>query len=435
MARWNTERLRRVARGILADDPASCAHAVRELGPLSVCLTPQVLDQAARHPSRPPWVKPSQFVADDEIRILIAWREPPEFPLRPAFPLPLRWRRGADDPGLPESLLDLAQGIRSTMGIEEFGLCRSTAFETIDMSLAGLQLGSESAWPALCAQLCLRRQNLRNRPEVTATAIFDPNEGPRPVERGSLTSKVEAAADAGVTWLFVAPADRRKAESAAGQRLNIGVLNASTAPMEMLEPMLAVLEAPPGPGSPLERRIEYYQHLHPWNREGAQDYYVDQLLGELVRRCADTHAVKFRDLRGGTLVSMLSTNPENLLFSVAVLRPRRLLALHSDASGPDHARVRRILEHEELRETEVECRSFGSMDDDSYLSRIHELLQSVGDAQGPLVLDVTPGPKPVAILMTRTLSRAHGIVYLQTKTHGRHYKPGTETLVRLERFI
>ena len=324
-------------------------EVARSLGALgALWLRPEVLDRARRwvrsfhgastqgdSTSEPP--DPGGLLRRGEIGVLLALPNPTRYPLlRPAFVLPLEWRRGGTcSPRLPQGLAAFAAGVLADVNATDLSLHLPPRLEEAGADFSGLALSCESAWAMLAAGAIVAAEGGATVPGVLASAAWTRRSGQPQGSIGRvqrIAAKIEAAAASGATAIFLPEEQRTRVEQeprGPGLRdLDIRYLsNAPATPARALAPLLEALEAAPrrAAGASFEQCCGYYTRAA---RSRQNDYYRDELLAELAARLrpALPRTPGMADVDGVVVIASPNWAVAGLV--VEVFQPRRVLLLH-----------------------------------------------------------------------------------------------------------
>lgn len=398
-------------------------------------------------PRLPATVPPGAF------HVLVAVRG--DFPaLQPAFVLPLRWVRDGDHSRrLPATLLEHADqavvlnGARPGAGkAGRWGLHPHFSGD-LDFDLSGLEIDGASAMAAMLAALQLAEVGNGAVGTVLASAEWNGTAWSR-VE--SIAEKLDAARDCGATRVFLS--DDNEAEVDAWERSNgglpiVGYLRAESNPWKSLEPFLHEVEAPPLPDAPLALHDVYFQRaLAPRPKgDAGRDYYLEKLVRPIAAKCENDPGV--RDIPGPVrcLVGCVAPGtPPAVALLARLLRPAMVRLLHSplsgDRSGQLAGDLRVIAEHlrgeagvPDVQPWELDL--FG-LSLEGLAERLREkfslaeirTIDRAGD--GPLVVDVTNGPKRLSLAILKALPVGATCVLVDSEqSGGRVHRIGSEQVV------
>jgi len=317
---------------------------VHELGPLAnVWLRPEVIDRARAWrdavneipASENRWVAPSP--ERGQIGILLATHNPETLPLlRPAFVLPVEWRRGEkNSQRLPIGLADEARRVLEDLELVEPSLHLASWLEEMDADFSALEFTTDSAWAALAAGAIVTHEGGVTLPDVMVSAAWT-----RERQKGqgrirsvqSIDHKLAAAAACGAKWIFVPQENRHEVEALAadhpGRELQIDYLpNLSTVPRAAIATVVSALQAKPtrDAGADFAQRSNYYVRMP---RPKQDTYYRDELLAEVVAMLEpsvrdDQHLL---DIDG--IVIIVSESKSIVHLMVGLFDPARVLLLY-----------------------------------------------------------------------------------------------------------
>ena len=394
-------------------NPFLASEAALRLGPLARWwLRPEVLETAAEadvpDPIRASWLRrPALHLGSGSCWILVAKPYRRELPLlRPAFILPVIWRREASAYGvLPDALERMARGVRRDM--VETGLVDADAADGLRLAmpnheglgridLSGLEgVTWDSAWLPLAGGLVMAAEGGRPRADVFATGAL--RDGAiRAVE--SIEAKLAVAEEWGARTLF-APEEGLERLGDPGSLEVAGVTSDGRPVREVLRPYLEALEVPPPASAPRPSRARHY--LRTADEGRARAYFTETCLPEIAGECAEALARRL-ERPPDALVTIASDSPDLVLLATAALRPRRCLILHT----PDrHSDGIRAMEGGELAGCSLELAVFetGPAMRDQLRDAVERFRWRAGG--GPLAIDVTPGRKDMSVALALTAAR------------------------------
>ncbi|MCS6852809.1 MAG: hypothetical protein NZ700_16750 [Gemmataceae bacterium] len=260
--------------------------------------------------------------------VVYAVDDPESFPLlRPAFAVPLQWRRGESvDCGLPKRLHNLAERVKGHLDVKaSWSLHRLPPFDHLDLSGLDELLSHESGWASVAAALLLLLHGGKPRPDVWATGAWDQNTYLQPVT--GLSAKVDLARQWRINRLFV-PEVQLGAVKASGLEL-LPLHTGRRNPREALRSYLIALEAPPPRTATREERCNYYMRL-PADSAERNAYYRDNLLPDIIAECRSRLIAPHDGWSPSHLITLVSKNPELIELSAQALGVRCCLLLYAD---------------------------------------------------------------------------------------------------------
>ena len=175
-----------VGRGAAAWNVETSLRSPGMLGPLAGSwLRAEVLSLARRwqremhgEPGGTPGVNAAP-IERGQIGILLATQNAKSFPLlRPAFVLPVEWRRaGRSSDLLPAGMADFANSVLRDVGVADLSLHLAALLEKSGTDLSGLRFSYESAWAALAAGAIVAKQQGATLPDVLVSAAWTSADG------------------------------------------------------------------------------------------------------------------------------------------------------------------------------------------------------------------------------------------------------------------
>jgi hypothetical protein len=450
---FDLQRLHELCGSLLpeAGGNGQAFRVVRALGPLgALVLRPDVLARAVAWQREmngelgplPP--APVRLVQRGQVGILLATRNPAALPLlRPAFVLPVEWRRGdASSPLLPTGLAVLADAVLRDLGLSGLSLHLASWLERDGADFSALDVSPDSAWAALAAAAIVTDDGGATLPDVLVSAAWTREQDQRGwVARvDHVPEKLDAALAEGARVVLLP--QENAIEAAAWRDRNPRALieirhlsNAPGAPRRVLAPVLHALEAAPAraAGASFKQRSNYYIRMP---EEGLNEYYRDELLDEVVaemRPQVEDHP-PLRDVSGLVIIASKSWSLGPLLASL--FDPQRMLILHDgalpgptrilSASLPTCGRSGRPDRHVQA----VECEPGKTFSDDVAAA----VAAFAGDADADrIVIDLTAGYRDFHFAVLSSLPRNAEVVFVHAPQDRRHprVRPGTERLRRL----
>lgn len=310
--------------------------------------------------------------------------------LREAFTLPVRWvPRKTSDPRLPQDLARLANDLIGKEKVEGFSLelgehCPSLA------DFTATALPCESAGAILTATLRAVRHGGEIDPTISATASWNHEDGPGPVE--GTDRKITEACAWGVAQVFVPKHD--STANAAAMRLGVGPSG--------VDALTRALNMPPV-GQDLMTQSRWQEAASRQGHPRAISFYAQSLVEAIAADAHTRWVSKNPNAKlpvGGTLVISVSTQLEATLLSVAVHRPERLVILElPEPRGKPRGETEGL--PATLRHLGVSCPmqmprlgSIHPTPDDIAASLDGRLL-----AGRSVTVNVTPGPKDLALAL------------------------------------
>ena len=355
-SRWPTSR-----RGQHA------ATVVRRLGaPLArVWAKPDVIAAAEAYhrelyglPAQPLVAVPAGVTtARGRCQLLLVTKGYRDLPLlRPAFILPVEWRRvaeaGESSPRLPGGLAEFATTVLADVTVDGLSLHLPVEYEEAGVDLSALQFGHESAWAALAAGAMIFNEQGAMLRDIMATARWSAERSGRtsgwvmPVE--GVVEKLTAATAAGARLVFVSRENRADVErwrALGGDGPEIRELSSQIkpSPAAAIADLLEAIELPPtrAADDSFDRRRDYHLRMP---ATMADDYYREELLADVCDRLrgrlpSDPRLAEVRRL---VFIASQSLSVPYLLTSL--FNPNHILVLHDGAIGePTLARCLRDL--------------------------------------------------------------------------------------------
>lgn len=430
----------------------TCARGVvSALGPLApLWLKPHVLDRAhawhcemLREPVSPraPAERPVQR---GQIGILLATEKATSLPLlRPAFVLPVEWRRdGRSSPLLPRGLAAFADEVLRDVGIDGLSLHVASWLEREGGDFSAFSFSPGSAWAALAAGAIVTRQGGATKPDVFVSAAWtreSPTRGWIAAVDG-VDAKLDAAlaADASVVLFPQENAVEATAWLARHPDARLEIRHLSNVPGEphrVLAPVLHALEAAPSraAGATFEVCSDYYVRMP---EEGHNDYYRHELAAEVVSRMRPQvdGDERLRDVERLVIIASKSWSLGILLASL--FDPRDVLVLHD---GGLDAALRTLGETLPTcgragrpdRAVRAACCRPGATFVDDVAAGLAAFAASGGG--GRIAIDLTAGYRDFHFAVISSLPQDAEVVFVHAPQDRRHarVKPGTERLRRL----
>ena len=363
--------------------------------------------------------------------------------LREALLLPVCWEKGTHpDNRLPVKLLDLADDIldslcryaegrtetwAGSLCSDDWSLCAA-----VDVDLGGFEIDPKSAAVSLMAGLLVVASGGKPNPKIVATGAWKAGVGIESI--GGLGPKTQlAACSPGVQMLFVPEFQQPGAEQFAdeirangsGGPLDIKSLKTTTSdPLRALSDLLAELEMPPSDNAEFTERKDHYLRLVGWNRDGAQRYYRNRLLSEIVARCRTKVQAQTSDGSFDVLATILTRNYDLAVIAVGAFRPNRCILFFTDDTKKHlndcREQMAPWLAKDRVQPIEIDAEA----DVESLAQTISDTLRPVCDQK--LVIDLTPGKKTMTLAMYEAAPPAAMLYYLHNKWRGRIVEPDSE---------
>jgi hypothetical protein len=380
------ERLLARRMGQLPDSEAERLHG--ELGRLSTWwLADPVLDRLraiiGHEPGR------NRSLLDGEFAVLFARIDGPEW-LQPAFALPLRWADGhaADDPKLPAHLRALADRIRRAVLRSPTAALPTLHLGAGCPDLSRLDMPADSAGAVLYASLHCAMHRVAPCPTRTASAAL----GTLGLDSiAGIEAKTHAAARIGIAEIAIAPRQGFDAMRCAKDVRLIPVAGASGE--AQLAYVASLLDAPPTRGS-FEERRDWYNRTPGRGSVEKLDFYSSALVRDLADAIRKAGPVPELD----TLILCAGRVVEPMLLAAESLRARRVILLHDDAGEASAAERSRPHFSRLTCRPQVELLPTGI---GVGPERLDELLRERVRPDERLGIDITPGPKHIAIYLER----------------------------------
>lgn len=309
-----------------------------------------------------------------------------------SFGIPLKWRRGpVHDPRLPPSLRAVAETAPLTLNLDsERGEADSWKLHLGDgcPDLSGFdanELPAESAGAIVHAALrcCLR--GAVPALDVTASATIGAY-GLTSVS--GLDSKLRAARRLRMSRLFAAPSQEFTAVP------DIEVVRAKdVARSAQLDEIASALDAPPIDGS-FEERRDWYNRMGGRASPERVRFYADHLVRDLAELLRLTSELPDLD----TLVICAGRVVEPILLAAETMRAERVVLLHTDDGEASAAKQSTAYFRRLSRCPKVETLHIPRHASEPQLQALlHPMLRP----EERVGVDVTPGPKDIAIYLER----------------------------------
>ncbi len=423
-------------------NPARCARAVREFGPLAQWwLHPKALEAAVSHqPAYRCFMdRPALPGSLGSCWVVFARQQPLPL-LRPAFLLPLRWHpRSQHGRGLPGPLRRLADEVLGQLrGVpavaqHDWGLHLHDGAGLTGMDLTALNesdIGVLSGWAALAGGLLLAAEERLPNPHIWASAAWHPEFGIDGVD--GIDGKLELAREWEVKQFFL-PAEHQRQALEWARAYCPGLSSPPLLPVardpvpsSLLRPFLEQLGVPPAPEGPWEKRVAHYRGI---SRTGADKYHWSHLLRTIVCRCGEKFRLRYPELKAKRLITVVSTSPSVVVLAPASLQVQSCLLLYEEADQKVKMIVP-ILE-EFLRSVGIQPRSepirVGSreIELETIAPRVREFCAGV--AADEVIYDMTPGYKPLSLALDEIASPESWRIYCRhEQLPDRNVDPGTE---------
>jgi hypothetical protein len=390
-------RIRRLFHGTGGD--RALIDGARALGRLATWWLDDAAVQRVRgYPGQesllqPPSLRRGEFLALFETKATGGW-------IDDAFGLPLEWRRETmPDPRLPASLREVAATAPRTLTSDkertESDSWRLYLGEGCpDLSdFIPCELPAESAGAIVHAALRCCIRGAMPALDVTASAAI----GPYGIDVVSgLDSKLNAARRLCVKRLFVAPAQ----EYTKVADVNV-VPTKEVARSAQLDEIACALDAPPVDGS-FEERRDWYNRTAGQGSPNRVSFYAEYLVRDLAALLRATSELPDLD----TLVICAGRIVEPILLAAETMRAERVILLHTD-DGEDSATNRSTAYLQQLsRSPRVETVHFPRHATESQL---HALLHGALREDERVGVDITPGPKDIALYLERLCRNWKGL--------------------------
>jgi hypothetical protein len=422
---------------------------VEEFGPLAdLWLRPEVVDRSwawRGEMNGEPVVAPaaaSPTLARGQCGLLLVTAHAASFPrLRPAFVLPVEWRREARaSPLLPDGLAGFSAAVLGDLGLGDLGLGGLSLhlpdwLTSRGVDLSGLRFAYDSAWASLAAGAIVADQGGATLPDVMASAAWNHEQPTRGWFKRieGLADKLDAAVAAGARVVFAPRENLTDVEAWRAARpdvtLDIQLLsNATDVPAKALAPVLVALEAMPTlkTGADFEQRSRYYVRLPP----SAKDrYHRDELLEDLVGRLRPQVEAAWAFPASDRLALVVSKSWSLALLVVRLFDPAHVLLLHDgklndvlgilEAELPVNGRAGRA----RRTVTAAECRPGGT-----FVGDIRAAVMRFAAGAPSVVVDATAGYKDFQFSILSNLPANALAMYIATDQDLLHASavPGTE---------
>lgn len=333
--------------------------------------------------------------------------------LKPAFVLPLEWRKEQPHSGqLPPSLAALADRVLQELSLTGWGLWPSQQAGMCEYDLSAWhRLRGGSGWASLAGGLIIAAEGGTPERTIWATGEWrggnDPHPGFQRVDH--LHEKLALASRWGVRRIFVPASQREEAKSWSTEPTE-STTGISTLPTDKpnlriaLREYLAEFGAPPDIEAPAQARIAYYLRQLDFHPDAAKAYYRRCLLAEIVCRCRNKLSSKLPpNVWPSHLVTIVSKNPEVVELSSRMLAPARVLAMYTSET---ECHVRGLLAELgcHVPRCSVETQRF-----DPGPAMGQQMRKAIGRFaegldRGRLAFDLTPGSKEMSLALALELA-------------------------------
>ena len=435
MLRVDRDTLSAVAQAELSVSSA-CA-AVNALGWLAPWwLRREVIERAARRqPAYRAYLQPLRLPCDPGGCWAIFVAQAASSLLRPAYLLPLRWQRGADDPLLPRPLRQLAEQIRGQFQGAGWGLtlAKPDREEAVDLSLLQDSMGTDSAWASLVGGLLLARDGLSADAHVWASVAWNADYGIGSV--AGVPAKLDLAAEWNVREIFVPAQNQpdvtkwREGHPQASLKISLlsplSLNNSGSSPGRVLEAYLDLLRVEPSADQSLELKKRFYTQV---GRSRALDFYWKQLLAEAVKNCRTSLPPNCQPTH---LVTVVGLEQSIVAMAALTLRVKHCLLL---CTNPEDNRLAKCMKQvrERLEAENIQCvvQQITSENRQEELAMIDQAVRSFAENVPPdkLACDLTPGFKSLTLALQAIAPRGCWLMYCRHEQQGadNRVKPGTE---------
>ncbi|MCS6799683.1 MAG: hypothetical protein NZ898_14415 [Myxococcota bacterium] len=363
------------------------------------------------------------------------------------FALPVEWNCDplpSSTPGLPQSLLDVADAVRSILA--RLATSADHPSESylrwslrIDPSVArqlhpDFAVESESAALPLAIALALaqRAPTLAPAPWLLATGRLDEHGNVLSVggyeDKLAWADRILQRGPDGRRRLALPRADEPRAREALGSvRLHAPI---EFEPVDSLRSdlhrLLALLAAEPSPDASVEALLEFANHpVVRAHRKRRSDFYCGRLARELAERLRQTLPTALRDV--DALLLPVSESADNALLSIATLRPRRVALLATAQSQAAADRLVRSaprppgLESIDVHTIPIDVRDV----DESDVRWAEQWLRASRRA----AVDLTPGTRELMLLLVEASLRTGALAfYIKTDSESGLPLYGTERI-------
>jgi len=368
--------------------------------------------------------------------------------LRPAPVLPLRWVPGKQSyPGLPPSLTQLAKQVVAELGTKkqaglDWALHAGTPVR-IDAGL--LDLEPDSAFLPLAASLALATYRFGGIPDprVWSTGAWDADNGSiRPVS--GIPTKVAAMIQFKARKIYV---PRKNYEEAQRAALNLGcdadlidTFERGSSLSHVIRPLLIDFRVAPDRHADINDKANHYLYLMEFDRSLAENYYDAVIAEHVIELCRKRLNEPLLKLARSSpwLVTVASHSHALPLIASKVFESQQTFLLHT-ADEAALNKTKRLLEANGIKCVPVEYNVDAKIQTDHSKEESNIVEQAVREAKkifetisppanAPILIDLTPGTKPMTIgLMQAAPTGAH-LIYLSHRCDPKTNKPrpGTE---------
>jgi len=377
-------------------------------------------------------------VEQGQVGILLATENAAHYPLlRPAFVLPLEWRRGGRSSVLlPAGMADFADGVLRDVRVTNLSLHLAARLEESGTDLSGLRFSYESAWAALAGGAIVVDQNGLTVPDVLVTAAWARTEGlPGWITGvGQVGEKLDEAAVHGASIVLLPQENAIEAgqwrERNPDSPLKIRHLsNVPNDPERVLAAVLQALEKEPKrTGNTLfTDRCSYYVRMA---EEKLNEYYRDQLLQEIVEQLEPQIKAEPRLHNAERLVIIASKSWSLGFLLTALFDPEHVLILHDGRLGDVPRILTDKLETFARKKsprriaTAAECRPGDAFDKD-----VADALTAFSSADGVgTVVDLTAGYREFHFAVLAALPANAQVMFVHAQQDPRYarIRPSTE---------
>ncbi len=417
---------------------------VAELGPIGeLWLRPEVFEkklawqrECNRQASKAgDWSPPR--LERGQIGILLTTASAESLPLlRPAFVLPVEWRRGGESSQLlPSGLVAVAASALEDLEIRNLSLHPAGWLEEAGCDFSAFPFSSDSAWAALAAGAIVANERGLTHPDVLVTAAWKREtigRSGRILRVTGLAEKTAAAALAGASVVIMpreneVDVDELPAEHPA-RRLDIQYLpNLSCSPRAAIVEVLRRIQEMPRRDTvrELEPRCLYYMRLDTESNDG---YYCDHILPDIVEKL--TAAVR-ADARLAAVdgVVMIASRSRSLALVVAgIYGNARVLLLHDKAlvnDVPDLCERIAAAVPEGCPRRSVKPVLCGN--GDAFAEDAKKAVKDFAAGCSRLVVDLTAGYRDYMFALLSSLPENAVATYVMTQQTGEFRSPDPQT--------
>lgn len=420
---------------------------VAELGPIGeLWLRPEVFERKLawqrgcnRQPSDASgWTPPR--LDRGQIGILLATANAESLPLlRPAFVLPVEWRREGDSsPLLPAGLIEEAANVLEDLRIEGLSLHPAGWLEKNGCDFSAFSFSCHSAWVALAAGAIVAEERGLTQPDVLVTAAWKRETlgvRGRILRVNGIAEKTAAAALGGARVVIVpreneADVEDLPAEHPAG-RLDIRFLpNASSSPRAaIVEVLREIQEMPRRDTVPeLEPRCRYYMRLEPARKD---DYYCAHILTDIVGKLIAAVRADARLAAVDGVVMIASRSWSVAMLVAGIFENARVVLLHDKAMSNDMPEL-----CERIAASVPDGRPRRSVepvlcgDGDAFADDARKAVEDFAAGCSRLVVDLTAGYRDYMFALLSALPENAVATYIKTQETGesRSADPRTSAL-------